>query len=86
MDVLDYLYINGNKTVKSPVPNKETKTDVDGFYKTPAGAVVCKDNESLNAYKLRKAKNVQLNTMKNDIDQLKIDMAEIKELLKGLVK
>lgn len=86
MDVLDYLYINGNKTVKSPVPNKETKTDVDGFYKTPAGAVVCKDNESLNAYKLRKAKNVQLNTMKNDVDQLKTDMAEIKELLKGLVK
>ena len=76
-----YLY-----PVKSPVPNKETKTDVDGFYKTPAGAVVCKDNESLNAYKLRKAKNVQLNTMKNDIDQLKTDMAEIKELLKGLVK
>jgi hypothetical protein len=86
MDVLDYLYINGNKTVKSPVPDKETKTDVDGFYKTPSGAVVCKDNNSLNAYKLRKAKSIQLNTMKDDIDQLKTDMTEIKELLKGLVK
>lgn len=85
MDVLDYLYINGEKKFK-PLPASDTKSDVHGYYKTPSGAVVAKDNESLNAYKMKKAKNIQLNTMKDDIDQLKNDMQEIKELLKGLVK
>lgn len=85
MDVLDYLYINGERKVK-PLPKTDAKTDVHGYYKTPTGAVISKDEESLLAYKKNKAKNIQLNTMKNDIDQLKNDISEIKELLKGLVK
>lgn len=85
MDVLDYLYINGEKKAQ-PLPETDVKTDVHGYYKTPSGGIICKDLESLNAYKQNKIKNLQLNTMKNDIDQLKNDMAEIKELLKGLVK
>ena len=40
-----------------------------------------KDVDSLKAYKLNKAKNAQLNNMKKDIDELKSDMKEIKELL-----
>ena len=86
MDVLDYLLIDGKSVVKNTLPSRETKTDVEGYYKTPTGAVICKDNESLIAYKKRKAKDAQLNSMKEDISQLKNDMAEIKELLKGLVK
>jgi hypothetical protein len=85
MDVLDYLYIHGEKKV-TPLPLEETKTDVHGYYKAPSGAVISKDFESLNAYKKNKAKNAELNTMKDDIAQLKNDMSEIKELLKGLVK
>lgn len=85
MDVLDFLYINGEKKVKPP-PEVDTKTDAHGYYKTPSGAVVSKDKESLEAYKKNKAKNLQLNSMKKDIDQLKNDITEIKELLKGLVK
>lgn len=85
MDVLDYLYINGEKKVR-PLPGTDTKTDVHGYYKTPSGAVISKDDESLLAYKKNKAKNIQLNNMKQDIDQLKNDITEIKELLKGLVK
>lgn len=85
MDVLDYLYPNGEKKAQLP-PLVDTKTDVEGYYKTPAGAIVSKDADSLQAYKIRKAKNAQLNTMKNDIDQLKSDITEIKELLKGLVR
>lgn len=85
MDVLDYLYINGEKKA-NPLPKTDTKTDVFGYYKTPSGAVVSKDEESLLAYKKTKAKNAQLNNMKKDIDQLKSDISEIKELLKGLVK
>jgi hypothetical protein len=86
MDVLDFLFVDGRGVAKNTPPLHETKTDVDGYYKTPAGAVICKDDESLNAYKKRKAKDAQLNSMKDDIDQLKNDMTEIKELLKGLVK
>jgi hypothetical protein len=85
MDVLDYLYLNGEKKT-APLPSIDTKTDVDGYYKTSAGAVVSKDDNILNAYKKQKVKQAQLNSMKNDIDQLKNDMSEIKELLKGLVK
>lgn len=85
MDVLDYLYVNGEKKT-TPLPKVDTKTDAHGYYKTPSGAVVSKDNESLLAYKKTKAKNIQLNNMKQDIDQLKSDITEIKELLKGLVK
>lgn len=85
MDVLDYLYINGEKKA-NPLPKTDAKTDVFGYYKTPSGAVVSKDEESLLAYKKTKAKNAQLNNMKKDIDQLKSDISEIKELLKGLVK
>lgn len=85
MDVLDYLYVNGDYK-KTPLPEKEVKTDVHGYYKTPVGAVVSKDTEGLSAYKKQKAKAAQLNSMKNDIDQLKNDMSEIKELLRGLVK
>lgn len=85
MDVLDYLYVNGEKR-PDPLPEKEVKTDVYGYYKTPVGAVVSKDMEGLSAYKKQKAKNTQLNNMKSDIDHLKSDISEIKELLKGLVK
>lgn len=85
MDVLDYLYINGEKKTP-PLPKTDTKTDAHGYYKTPAGAVISKDDEALQAYKMKKAKNIQLNNMKQDIDQLKSDITEIKELLKGLVK
>lgn len=85
MDVLDYLYFNGEVKAK-PLPQRDTKTDAHGYYKTSAGAVISKDDESLNAYKLQKAKNAQLNKMRNDIDSLKNDLSEIKELLKGLVK
>lgn len=85
MDILDYLYPNGEKKATLP-PAVDTKTDAQGYYKTPTGAIVSKDNESLQAYKIRKAKSAQLNNMKKDIDELKSDMKEIKELLKGLVK
>lgn len=85
MDVLDYININGEKKTFS-LPQNDTKTDISGYYKTPTGAVISKDSESLAAYKKQKAKNSQLNSMKDDIDQLKNDISEIKELLKGLVK
>lgn len=62
------------------------KTEVPGYYKVSEGIVVNKDDESLNAYKMRKKKNAQLNTMEEKVNKLESDISEIKELLKGLVK
>lgn len=64
----------------------ETPTEISGFYKTPEGSIINKDIDSLKAYKKKRMKSIELNNMKEDISQLKNDMAEIKELLKGLVK
>lgn len=85
MDVLDFLYPNGEKKAQLPPP-VDTKTDVSGYYKTSSGAIVSKDEESLRAYKIRKAKSLQLNTMRKEVDQIKNDISEIKEMLKGLVR
>jgi hypothetical protein len=85
MDVLDYLYPNGEKKVE-PLPKKDTKTDVEGFYKSPSGAVISKDNDALRQYKLRKFKDNKLNTMEQKVSKIETDISEIKELLKGLIK
>lgn len=65
----------------------EHKTDVPGIFKNPAtGALINKDNKALQAYKLRKQKEVRFDMLEKDITVLKSDMQEIKELLRGLVK
>ncbi len=62
------------------------KTEAPGFYKSCDGILINKDNEALDAYKKRKLKEHRLEVMINEIDTLKNDISEIKELLKGLVK
>jgi hypothetical protein len=65
---------------------KERPTDVPGIFKTSEGILINKDNDALKAYKIRKIKENKLNIIESDMDQLKTDMLEIKELLKGLLK
>ena len=65
---------------------KERPTDVSGIFKTSEGVLINKDNDALKAYKIRKIKENKLNIIESDMDQLKTDMFEIKELLKGLLK
>ena len=65
---------------------KERPTDVPGIFKTSEGVLINKDNDALKAYKIRKIKENKLNIIESDMDQLKTDMFEIKELLKGLLK
>lgn len=88
MDVLDYLYIDGEAPapLKVIIPQTDTKTDVYGYYKSTSGAIISKDNDALAAYKQTKSKNSQINRMRNDITELKNDLEEIKNILKGLVK
>ena len=62
------------------------KTEAPGFWKSRDGVLINKDNEGLAAYKKRKIKEHKLETIFDEIDTLKNDMSEIKELLKGLAK
>ena len=65
----------------------EHKTDVSGIYKnTVNGALINKDNKALQAYKLRKQKELRIDQIEKELVGLKGDMQEIKELLRGLVK
>jgi hypothetical protein len=85
LDISDYLYINGEKKSQVP-PSRETKTDIDGYYKTPTGAVISKDYDSLKAYKLKKCKNAQLNNIEERVSNLEKGIDDIKKLLERLVK
>lgn len=62
------------------------KTDMPGIYKQNEGVLINKDNEALRAYKHRKLQSKKMQTFEEDLQTLKGDMAEIKELLRGLVK
>jgi hypothetical protein len=64
----------------------DKKTEVEGFYKAPNGALINKDNEALRAYKIKKQREGKLDMLESEISGLKSDMQEIKELLRGLVK
>lgn len=65
----------------------QQKTDVNGIYKdTSNGALINKDNKGLQAYKMRKQKELKIGQIENELVCLKNDMQEIKELLRGLVK
>lgn len=62
------------------------KTDVPGIYKNGDGVLINKDNSSLNAYKLQKIHQHRNRKLEEEVKTMKSDIAEIKELLKGLVK
>lgn len=64
----------------------EAKTDIPGLYKTSEGYLINKDNEALKAYKVRKQKDAKVNELEQKIDSLSGDIAEIKNILKGLIK
>ena len=64
----------------------DRRTDKPGIYRSPEGFLINKDNDALNAYKKRKRKEQALESMQEQIDSMKSDLAEIKDLLKGLAK
>lgn len=63
-----------------------TKTDVPGIYKERDGVLINKDDEGLRAYKQKKLQSKKMREFEENLVDLKNDMAEIKALLKGLVK
>jgi hypothetical protein len=64
----------------------DAKTDLPGVYRTSEGFLINKDNNALNAYKAKRQREKEMDTLKEDVSLLKNDLQEIKELLKGLVK
>ena len=64
----------------------DMKTEVPGFYKSSDGVIINKDKKALEAYREKKKREMEFNRVKNEVDSIKNDLSEIKELLKGLVK
>jgi hypothetical protein len=62
----------------------EQKTEVSGIYKVREGVLINKDNEALKIYKNKKARERRIDDIQSDVLSLKDDIAEIKQLLKGL--
>lgn len=64
----------------------EYKTDIPGYYKVDESVVINKDNEALIMYKKKKMKDLKIMRLEDDLQALKSDIEEIKQLLKGLAK
>lgn len=64
----------------------EHKTDIPGYYKVDESVVINKDNDALILYKKKKMKDLKLLKLEDDLQSLKSDIEEIKQLLKGLTK
>lgn len=64
----------------------DRKTDRPGIYRTAEGFLINKDNDALAAYKKRKRKEQAVDRIQNQIDELRTDINEIKDLLKGLAR
>jgi hypothetical protein len=62
------------------------KTQVPGMYKVKEGVVINKDKDALKMYKKQKAKMKRLDTLEEEMGEIKTSLSEIKEMLKGLVK
>ena len=63
----------------------EQKTEVPGFYKAGEGIVINKDNDALLAYKKRKQKERRIEEVREEVNALKSDVSEIKEMMKQLL-
>jgi hypothetical protein len=62
------------------------KTEVPGVYKVSEGVLINRDYDALKAYKKRKVQAGKLRSLEVDICNIKSDLSEIKNLLKGLTK
>ena len=62
------------------------KTEIPGVYKEREGVLINKDNDALKAYKMQMQKAREAVSLRDEVSELKKDIEEIKNLLKGLVK
>ena len=62
------------------------KTDVPGIYKVREGVLINTDNKALAAYKNKKRREKNIDKMQEEMQILKDDLQEIKDILKGLAR
>ena len=62
------------------------KTEVPGIYKVRDGVLINTDNKSLNAYKNKKKREMMIDDMCDDMQTMKQELQEIKDILKGLAR
>lgn len=62
------------------------KTEVPGIYKVREGVLINTDNKSLNAYKNKKKREMMIDDMCDDMQTMKQELQEIKDILKGLAR
>jgi len=63
-----------------------TKTEFPGIRKVKEGILLNTDNTALAAYKNKKLREKKIDMLGEEVENIKKDLDEIKELLKGLVK
>ncbi len=66
--------------------SREAKTDIPGIYRSPEGFLINKDSNALAAYKARKNRDKEIDSMKEEVSSLKNDLQEIKEMLKKVLE
>ena len=62
------------------------KTEVPGIYKIRDGVLINTDNASLSAYKNKKKREMMIDDMCDDMQTMKQELQEIKDILKGLAR
>lgn len=62
------------------------KTEVPGIYKVRDGILINTDNHSLTAYKNRKQRERNIDTMQDELKTLRDDISKIKEMLEKALK
>jgi hypothetical protein len=62
------------------------KTDIPGIYKERDGILINRDEEGLIAYKKRKQQFNKIVFLENEMNILKNDIAEMKEMIRSLTK
>lgn len=65
----------------------QIKTEIEGIVRdTTNGALLNRDNDSLNAYKKLKKKNAESEEMKSKVNNMEKEISEIKTLLYKLLE
>ena len=59
--------------------SKEAKTDIPGIYRAPEGFLINKDNNALAAYKARKARDREIDILKEEVTPTSIGTCELHE-------
>lgn len=58
---------------------------VDYNRQAGSNALISKDNKALSAYKMQRNKNIKYNSLEQEVQSMKDDLSQIKELLVKLI-